>query len=243
MNKILLDCGTHMGMGFSRISEELSIDKDWKIFGFEANPFTYEQYIKNINSENYPTLKDKNITVYNKAVWKSDGVLNFSLRGISKLHYESIYSNGKDKENSFYKKSWEPGLANLAADIHNLSETEVLEIPWDGGSCVSEIKSRMNDNNRDSNFYKWHNDVEVESIDISKWILDNFSKDDFIVIKMDIEGSEYEVLPKMIEDASIDYINTIYIEWHDWQYSDKVIDTQNLKRVISNKNIKIIDWY
>lgn len=51
-------------------------------------------------------------------------------------------------------------------------------------------------------------------IDFSSWVLDNFSKDDFIVLKMDIEGAEYDVLPKMIADGSIHLIDKAYVEFH-----------------------------
>ena len=49
--------------------------------------------------------------------------------------------------------------------------------------------------------------VEVGCIDFSKWIVDNFSKKDYIILKIDVEGAEWEVLPKMMRDGSIDYIN------------------------------------
>lgn len=55
---------------------------------------------------------------------------------------------------------------------------------------------------------------KVESIDFSQWILNNFQRDDEIILKMDIEGAEYEVLKKMIIDGSISYIKKIYIEFH-----------------------------
>jgi hypothetical protein len=44
--------------------------------------------------------------------------------------------------------------------------------------------------------------------------MDSFSKEDYIVLKVDIEGAEYEVLEKMFEDGSIEYIDELYIEWH-----------------------------
>jgi FkbM family methyltransferase len=55
---------------------------------------------------------------------------------------------------------------------------------------------------------------KVGCVDFGKWILDNFSKDDHIVLKMDIEGAEYEVLQKMLKDGSIHYINSMYLECH-----------------------------
>jgi FkbM family methyltransferase len=58
------------------------------------------------------------------------------------------------------------------------------------------------------------NPIKIETIDFSKWILENLNKDDHIILKMDIEGAEYKVLPKMIEDGTINYINKLWIEWH-----------------------------
>jgi len=55
---------------------------------------------------------------------------------------------------------------------------------------------------------------KAKCVDFSKWLNDNFSSDDHIVIKMDIEGAEYEVLQKMINDKTIGMINKLYVEWH-----------------------------
>lgn len=61
---------------------------------------------------------------------------------------------------------------------------------------------------------KREKEIEVPCIDFGKWIINNFKKDDFIVLKMDIEGSEFEVLQSMINDGSIRYIDIAYIEFH-----------------------------
>jgi len=54
----------------------------------------------------------------------------------------------------------------------------------------------------------------VESVDLSKWIKESFDKDDYIILKIDIEGAEYDVLDKMIKDNTFEYINQLYIEFH-----------------------------
>ena len=59
-----------------------------------------------------------------------------------------------------------------------------------------------------------HNPLEVKTIDFSKWIMDTFDKDDYIILKLDIEGAEYKVIEKMFEDGSIEYIDKFYAEWH-----------------------------
>ena len=96
---------------------------------------------------------------------------------------------------------------------------------------------------RNSDFYEWHQDIEVESIDISNWVKTNLSEQDLIVMKLDIEGAEYNVLEKMIEDGSIDYINTLFVEWHDYQMKNKEIETEKIKAILKEKKIEYIDWH
>lgn len=87
------------------------------------------------------------------------------------------------------------------------------------------------------------NFIEIEAIDFSQWVIDNFDRDDFIVCKMNIEGAEYDVLEKMVEDGSIHYINHLYIEWH----SKKIrgFDQKrhaDLKEMLSNM-VVLHDWF
>lgn len=56
--------------------------------------------------------------------------------------------------------------------------------------------------------------TRVEAIDFSSWLEINFSKNDYIVLKIDIEGAEYEVLNKMINDGTIDWVDELIIEFH-----------------------------
>lgn len=58
------------------------------------------------------------------------------------------------------------------------------------------------------------NYLNVKCIDFSSWIMDNFSRDQYIILKMDIEGAEYEVLSKMVRDGTMEYINKLFIEFH-----------------------------
>lgn len=75
----------------------------------------------------------------------------------------------------------------------------------DGGTLIKEKMSGNLDKN---------NPILVETIDFSMWVIKNFSVEDYIILKMDIEGAEYKVISKMIKDGSFSYINELYIEWH-----------------------------
>lgn len=78
-----------------------------------------------------------------------------------------------------------------------------------GASTLNQTKNEWN-----LKAHKETTSFEVDTVDFSSWLSNNFTKDDFIILKMDIEGSEYEVLNKMIEDDTISLINELWIEFH-----------------------------
>lgn len=88
---------------------------------------------------------------------------------------------------------------------------------------------------------------EIECIDLSEFILNNFSKDDFIVSKIDIEGAEYDVLESLIETGAIFYINDLYVEFHSRFFTNSeeiLIKENNIKSFISsNTQVKLTEWH
>ena len=58
--------------------------------------------------------------------------------------------------------------------------------------------------------------VTVPTINFSEWILNNIHKNpgDTVIVKLDIEGSEYSVLEQMLEDGSINLIDELLVEFH-----------------------------
>jgi FkbM family methyltransferase len=58
------------------------------------------------------------------------------------------------------------------------------------------------------------NGTELSAINISRWLLMNFLPRDFVVVKMDIEGSEYEIVPHMAEMSVWTVVDHLLVEWH-----------------------------
>jgi FkbM family methyltransferase len=56
--------------------------------------------------------------------------------------------------------------------------------------------------------------VQVEGFDFSRWLAENFGPDDYVIVKMDIEGAEYEVLEKVIADGNLALIDELFVEFH-----------------------------
>jgi FkbM family methyltransferase len=83
--------------------------------------------------------------------------------------------------------------------------------------------------------------IQVNCIDFSNYLKKNFTKDDYVICKMDIEGAEYEVLGKLIDDGTINLIDEIYIEWHNHLLKSNY-NTQIFIDEIRSRNIKVESW-
>jgi len=57
--------------------------------------------------------------------------------------------------------------------------------------------------------------VIVQCIDFPRWFSENTAEGDDIVLKMDIEGAEYRVIPEMLNRGLFKRIRKAYMEWHD----------------------------
>jgi FkbM family methyltransferase len=78
------------------------------------------------------------------------------------------------------------------------------------------------------------NPLRVKCIDITN-LLNEFDDNDYVVLKLDIEGAEYEVLRHMLNNNSIEKINELYVEFHDHFFNE---NSHQLKNELLQKNIK-----
>jgi FkbM family methyltransferase len=97
-------------------------------------------------------------------------------------------------------------------------------------------------------YERWEEKVtqKVPSIDLSTWLKENVTKKDYVILKLDIEGAEYEVLNKMIKDGTIDLVNEFWGEWHDNKISSLPLNIVNeVKNYFTTKpfNIWEAPWY
>ena len=101
---------------------------------------------------------------------------------------------------------------------------------------------------------KWvdtDNPVTVQAFDFSTWLHRVARWDDEIICKMDIEGAEYAVLGKMLDDETIGMLDILHVEWH-WKKLANVTGEQHtrlLERLRTwayesghEKSIQILHW-
>jgi FkbM family methyltransferase len=85
------------------------------------------------------------------------------------------------------------------------------------------------------------NPINIECIDLSNWIKTNFSINDNIWLKIDIEGAEYEVLKNLIDTNIITYIKKLFIEFHYEKINLDINIHNELKFNLKKYNLNLIE--
>ena len=62
----------------------------------------------------------------------------------------------------------------------------------------------------------------VPCIDVAKFIKENFRQHDNVIFKLDVEGAEYEILPRILNDRHcMSLIDSFFVEWHPAFFREK----------------------
>eukprot|EP00434_Breviolum_minutum_P027665 symbB.v1.2.024471.t1/scaffold2320.1/size82376/3 len=69
--------------------------------------------------------------------------------------------------------------------------------------------------------------VEVETVNINRLLIENAIPGDYVILKMDVEGAEFDILPCMAESPSGSLIDRLYVEEHDpsWGLEGATLNT------------------
>lgn len=58
--------------------------------------------------------------------------------------------------------------------------------------------------------------ISVKAIDFSAWLAETVTLDDYVVCKVDAEGSEYELVQRLLADGTLCLCDRLAVEWHAW---------------------------
>lgn len=132
----------------------------------------------------------------------------------------------------------EDGFVVLNQENHTKSKTNS---PTDGYSDIDGWGSSID--GIDSTHPGYETQVKIPSINFSRFVSD-LPRDAHIICKMDIEGSEYKVLRKMIMDKTISIIDEIYIEFHSyWIKKESKESDYKIIQQIKNLGVKVYNWH
>jgi len=100
------------------------------------------------------------------------------------------------------------------------------------GSTLVKVKLYLNENDS----------IEVETIDLADWIKKNTSKEELTILKIDVEGAEYELLPHLLKNNINEMIDYWLIEYHSTKIPISKDDAKQIELNVSNSVKHVFDW-
>lgn len=160
------------------------------------------------------------------------------------------FRNDIDPENRYHIFSFEPNPAFSDCFSTFKNHTFIPEAVWTKNGKLTFYDSLQDDKyggtvreDKSTGNVDYNNPIEVDSLDFSSWVASNFSDEDFVILKLDIEGAEYDVLPKMIKDGSFDKINLFFVEWHVDKVNIDMETHRNIVKSLKSLNFTPYDWH
>jgi len=83
--------------------------------------------------------------------------------------------------------------------------------------------------------------ILVKTIDLANWIKENRNEDEEMILKLDIEGAEYSVIPHLIDNGIHEFIKIWLVEFHGTKISMSEKDT-HLESRLTRTVTHLIDW-
>tara|TARA_B100000287_G_scaffold421940_1_gene463278 strand:+ start:390 stop:1091 length:702 start_codon:yes stop_codon:yes gene_type:complete len=115
------------------------------------------------------------------------------------------------------------------------NSTDVLPMYHSNNKCTESAGVIF----KKTNHTKEH---KAETLHLSEWIRDNFNPSDYIVLKLDIEGSEYKVIEDLYRTETLSYINEIHGELHGVKKSYNINDDLKLITRLKEYNLNLWHW-
>ncbi|MCO5572029.1 hypothetical protein L7F22_025780 [Adiantum nelumboides] len=95
---------------------------------------------------------------------------------------------------------------------------------------------------------------KVQGFDFADWLISTVTADDFVVMKMDVEGTEFDLLPRMIETGAICLVDELFLECHynRWQrsspfrtakYGKTYRECRSLFQILRRNGVLVHQWW
>ena len=146
-------------------------------------------------------------------------------------------------ENASYEANYFNKITIFNAFVyHEEKEIEFFEYRDEfhsAGSTYSKTKFDLNSKKKPEYENLPHNILKPDIFNIVESYKENFKNYDEIIIKMDIEGAEYDVLPSLIEVLDNSKTKQFYIEFHNKKVGLKPSVDDKLIFLMEEKNIQV----
>ena len=243
MNKKIIrfiDCGANVGQSAEWANEVLSgLDCSLKVDSFEANPELVEAIkIKNIPNttvhhnavstenahkkfylQNWGAKTGSSLSKFKESVIKTVGF--FGRMAVRAPNEEAAvtHTNEDGWTASTELRPGEPTYYDIGYIPNNSGIVELTEEQKNEGIDVfipmaAKTFLTLCENGTLLREDLLYDSVDVECIDVVSWMEENIDfEKEFVILKLDIEGTEYEVVSKLLSTGFYKKIDALLVEW------------------------------
>ncbi|KAI8510668.1 hypothetical protein Bbelb_115840 [Branchiostoma belcheri] len=148
------------------------------------------------------------------------------------LHCPTGVSNKDGNMTAYSELVWSP----------NKGLNNGIDMQWGGGSLFAYEDEKRDTETGGKRKLSHHR--TVPTVDLSRWIQENTAVEDYVIFKLDVEGAEYDILKKMLEDGTFKWVDKYYGEYHSWQPVTGWVKEKKEQLVsdVQKKGKPMLDW-
>jgi len=146
--------------------------------------------------------------------------------------------------NPLYGKCYE-GVARhtlIPAALHDRDGTQSFFLDREDGDGSTLFENKLTSANGGYGTLDTESPMEVRTIDLSRWIASELSGNDHLVLKLDVEGAEYDILEKMFAEGTITRVRRLFIEWHWFKVGIPQERHDRLVERLARERIPVEEW-
>jgi FkbM family methyltransferase len=197
--KVFIDGGTNLFQGLTQFHDQFHFDPTWQIYCFEANPETYQVALKRIPQ----WLQPLNFQFFNQALADQAGTVTVNCASADDScmqYYDGV----------LWKNLARRGVGRirrlLGISPHTNQGSNILEKPPEShGDHIFRYKP-----------------YTVEAIALGEFVESLVQQEpEKLIIKLDIEGAEFQVLDQLFQSPAIHHISDMYVEFHERYFQEE----------------------
>ena len=85
--------------------------------------------------------------------------------------------------------------------------------------------------------------VTVQMIDFAEYLTNNVKREDYVAMKIDVEGGEYDLLEHLLQTGAAGLLDELFVEWHGWRHEANAVKISHLQGRLSAAGVGRMHWW
>lgn len=74
-------------------------------------------------------------------------------------------------------------------------------------------------------------------IDFAEFLRKRYKKEDYVVAKIDVEGSEFALFDHLLSTGAASLVDELFVEWHGWRFAKRWAEIVTLQERFADAGV------